>query len=113
MPPLLTYATLFTAISLEVIGTTFLQRSQQFTQIVPTLIMALCYAASFFFLSLVLKSMPLGIAYAIWSGMGIVLVAIVGMIVFNQRLDLPALIGIAMIIGGVLVVNLFSRSVGH
>ena len=78
MPPLLTYATLFTAISLEVIGTTFLQRSQQFTQLVPTLIMALCYAASFFFLSLVLKSMPLGIAYAIWSGMGIVLIAVIG-----------------------------------
>ena len=113
MPPLLTYATLFTAISLEVIGTTFLQRSQQFTQIVPTLIMALCYTASFFFLSLVLKSMPLGIAYAIWSGMGIVLIAVIGFAVFGQKLDLAAVIGLGLIVSGVVVVNLFSDSVSH
>ena len=66
---LTTYATLLTAIVLEVIGTSFLQRSQQFTQILPTVLMGLCYAASFYFLTLVLRSMPLGIAYAIWSGL--------------------------------------------
>ncbi len=113
MPPLLTYVTLFTAIALEVVGTTFLQRSQQFTQAVPTLIMALCYAASFYFLSLALKTMPLGIAYAIWSGLGIVLIALIGLTVFGQRLDLPAIIGLGLIVSGVVVVNLFSDSVSH
>ena len=88
-------------------------RSQQFTQLVPTLIMALCYAASFFFLSLVLKSMPLGIAYAIWSGMGIVLIAVIGFAVFGQKLDLAAVIGLGLIVSGVVVVNLFSDSVSH
>lgn len=113
MPPLLTYVTLFTAIALEVVGTTFLQRSQQFTQVVPTLIMALCYAASFYFLSLALKTMPLGIAYAIWSGLGIVLIALIGLTVFGQKLDLPAMIGLGLIVSGVVVVNLFSDSVSH
>lgn len=107
------YLILFVAICCEVLATSLLPLTQQFTRPLPTLGMALFYAVSFWLLTLVLRSIPLGVAYAIWSGMGIVLVAIVGMIVFNQRLDLPALIGIAMIIGGVLVVNLFSRSVGH
>lgn len=111
--PILTYATLFTAITLEVIGTTFLQRSQQFTQLFPTLMMGLCYAASFFFLSLALKTMPLGIAYAIWSGLGIVLVSVIGLVVFGQKLDLAAIIGLSLIVAGVVVVNLFSNSVTH
>ncbi|CAM3209765.1 small multidrug resistance pump [Paracoccus aminovorans] len=111
--PTLTYATLFTAITLEVIGTTFLQRSEQFTRFLPTLLMGLCYAASFYFLSLALRAMPLGIAYAIWSGLGIVLVSLIGLLAFGQRLDLPAVIGLGMIVGGVVVVNLFSNSVSH
>ncbi len=111
--PFMTYATLFTAIALEVIGTTFLQRSQQFTQLVPTLIMGLCYAASFYFLSLALRTIPLGIAYAIWSGLGIVLIAFIGVVVFGQKLDLPAILGLALIVSGVIVVNLFSSSVTH
>lgn len=110
---LTTYATLFTAIVLEVIGTSFLQRSQQFTQIIPTILMGLCYAASFYFLSHVLRSMPLGIAYAIWSGLGMVLVSVIGLLVFGQKLDLPAVLGLALIVTGVIVVNLFSRTVGH
>ena len=111
--PISTYATLFTAITLEVIGTTFLQRSQQFTQLVPTLAMGLCYAASFYFLSHALRSMPLGIAYAIWSGLGIVLVSMIGLVLFGQKLDLAAIIGLGLIVAGVIVVNLFSDSVTH
>lgn len=111
--PLTTYATLFTSILLEVIGTTCLQRSQQFTQIVPTVLMGLCYAGSFYFLSLVLRSMPLGIAYAVWSGLGIVLVSLIGLVVFGQKLDLPAIVGLGLIIAGVVIVNLFSGSVSH
>lgn len=110
---LTTYATLFTAIVLEVIGTSFLQRSQQFTQAVPTILMGICYAASFYFLSLVLRSMPLGIAYAVWSGLGMVLVSVIGLVIFGQKLDLPAVLGLGLIVTGVIVVNLFSRTVGH
>ena len=71
------------------------------------------YTGAFYFLSMVLRNIPLGIAYAIWSGAGIVLVALVGWLVFKQHLDAPAIIGIGMIIGGVLVINLFSASAGH
>ncbi|QFG36016.1 multidrug efflux SMR transporter [Paracoccus pantotrophus] len=109
----MTYATLFTAITLEVVGTTFLQRSEQFTRLVPTLLMGLCYAGSFYFLSLALRAMPLGIAYAIWSGLGIVLVSLIGLVVFGQRLDFAAVLGLSMIVAGVVIVNLFSGSVTH
>ncbi|MBP6678675.1 MAG: QacE family quaternary ammonium compound efflux SMR transporter [Paracoccus sp.] len=111
--PFLTYATLFAAIVLEVIGTTFLQRSEQFTRLVPTLMTGLCYAASFYFLSLALRTMPLGIAYAIWSGLGIVLVSVIGLLVFGQKLDLAAVTGLSLIVAGVVIVNLFSGSVTH
>ena len=111
--PILTYVTLVIAIALEVTGTSFLQRSEQFTRLLPTLMMAVCYAGSFFFLSQVLRVMPLGIAYAIWSGLGIVFVSLIGLWVFGQRLDAPAVIGLALIITGVVVVNLFSTSVRH
>ncbi|QAR29196.1 multidrug efflux SMR transporter [Paracoccus denitrificans] len=109
----MTYVTLFTAITLEVVGTTFLQRSEQFTRLVPTLLMGLCYAGSFYFLSLALRAMPLGIAYAIWSGLGIVLVSLIGLFLFGQRLDFAAVIGLTMIVAGVVIVNLFSTSVTH
>ncbi|MGA0615166.1 DMT family transporter [Paracoccus sp. KR1-242] len=111
--PILTYATLIVAIVLEVTGTTFLQRSEQFTRLVPTLMMGLCYAGSFYFLSHALRAMPLGIAYAIWSGLGIVLVSLIGLFVFGQRLDVAAIIGLGLIIAGVIVVNLFSGSISH
>lgn len=107
------YVPLVAAIGLEVVGTSLLQRSEQFTKLAPTVGMALCYLASFYLLSLSLRSLPLGIAYAIWSALGIVLVALIGFFVFGQRLDLPAVIGLALIVLGVLVVNLFSRTVGH
>ncbi|MBA5804650.1 MULTISPECIES: SMR family transporter [Rhizobium] len=107
------YGLLFAAIVLEVIGTTALQLSQQFTRIGPTTLVVACYAAAFYCLSLTLKSIPVGIAYAIWSALGIVLISSVGLVFFKQRLDLPAVLGLGLIISGVLVVNLFSKSVSH
>lgn len=112
-PIIAAYGALGIAIVLEVIGTTMLQKSAQFTKLAPTLIMAVCYLAAFYFLSIALKTMPVGLAYAIWSGLGIVLISLVGYLVLGQTLDLPALIGLGLIIAGVLVVNLFSKSLGH
>ncbi|ARC38020.1 QacE family quaternary ammonium compound efflux SMR transporter [Paracoccus yeei] len=111
--PVLTYTMLTVAIALEVVGTTFLQRSEQFTRLFPTLMTAICYGAAFYFLSLTLRTIPLGIAYAIWSALGIVLVSLIGLVVFGQKLDLPAVIGLGLIVAGVVVVNLFSNSVTH
>ncbi len=113
MAPVAVYALLFVAIVLEVIGTTALQLSQQFTRLGPTLVLVVCYAAAFYCLSITLRVIPVGIAYAIWSALGIVLISMVGLIYFKQRLDLPAILGLALIIAGVLVVNLFSKSVSH
>ena len=110
---LITYITLGGAIVLEVIGTTFLQKTEQFTKLSPTLAMAICYIGAFYLLSLVLKTIPVGIAYAIWSGLGIVLISAVGYIVFRQSLDLAAIIGLTLIIIGVVIVNVFSKSVSH
>ncbi|MGI2031647.1 DMT family transporter [Rhizobium panacihumi] len=112
-PALLTYGSLATAIALEVVGTTLLQQSQQFTRLLPTLGMAVCYGTAFYLLTITLKTMPVGIAYAIWSGLGIVLISAVGVVLFKQTLDLAAIIGLGLIIAGVVVVNVFSRSVSH
>jgi small multidrug resistance pump len=106
-------AALAIAIILEVVGTTSLQLSQQFTKLLPTAVMAVCYVASLYFLSLALKTIPIGIAYAIWSGLGIVLISILGYVKFNQALDTPALIGVALIVAGVVIANAFSKSVVH
>ncbi|MBT1159667.1 multidrug efflux SMR transporter [Aminobacter anthyllidis] len=114
MPPLmLAYGALTIAIVCEVAGTAFLLKSEQFSRVVPTLAMAVFYAGSFFFLSQALRALPLSVAYAIWGGVGIILTAGVGVLVFRQPLDLPACIGIAMIVGGVVVVNGFSHAVSH
>ncbi|WFU07924.1 SMR family transporter [Rhizobium sp. CB3090] len=107
------YAMLLVAIVLEVIGTTALQMSQQFTRLGPSIVLVLCYVAAFYFLSLTLRVIPVGIAYAIWSALGIVLISAVGLVFFRQKLDLAAVIGLLLIIAGVLVVNLFSKSVSH
>ncbi|NTF42869.1 multidrug efflux SMR transporter [Rhizobium rhizogenes] len=107
------YAMLVAAIVLEVIGTTALQMSQQFTRLGPTVLLVVCYTAAFYCLSVSLRVMPVGIAYAIWSGLGIVLISAVGLVLFRQKLDLAAIIGLALIIAGVLIVNLFSKSVPH
>jgi small multidrug resistance pump len=112
-PALITYGSLLSAIALEVIGTTLLQQSQQFTRILPTLGMALCYGAAFYLLSITLRVLPVGVAYAIWSGLGIVLISAVGLIVFRQSLDMAAMIGLGFIIAGVVIVNVFSKTVAH
>ena len=107
------YLYLMAAVLAETIGTTALQASQQFTRLVPSVIVVIAYAVSFFLMSLTLKFMPVGIVYAIWSGLGIVLIAAIGFLVFGQRIDLPAIAGMAMIIGGILIIHLFSTSSGH
>ena len=104
---MLTYGALVAAIVCEVIATSFLQQSQQFTRLLPTLLMALFYGAAFYLLAITLRTLPVGVAYAIWSGLGIVLISAIGYFVFRQTLDLPAVIGLSLIIAGVVVVKVF------
>ncbi len=107
------YLYLTIAIIAEVIGTSALKASEGFTQTLPSIVAIIGYGVAFYFLSLVLKAIPVGVAYAIWSGLGVVLVAIVGTVTFNQKLDLAAIIGMLLIIAGVFVMNIFSTSVKH
>jgi len=100
------------AICCEIVATSALKAADGFTRPGPTMVVVAGYAASFYCLSIVLRSVPMGIAYAIWSGVGIVLISLVGLIVYKQRLDGPALAGIALIIAGTLVINLLSKA-GH
>ncbi|MEW6255207.1 MAG: multidrug efflux SMR transporter [Pseudomonadota bacterium] len=109
----MTYLYLLIAIVAEVIATSALKAAEGFTRLVPSLIVAVGYGVAFYCLSLVLRTMPVGIAYAIWSGVGIVLVAAIGAVLYGQKLDLAAMIGLGLIIAGVLVVNLLSKSVSH
>lgn len=108
-----TWLVLLGAIGFEVMGTTLLQQSQQFTKPLPTAGLAVCYGIAFYLLTLALKQMPVGLAYAIWSGLGVVLISLIGLVLFKQKLDGPAIIGLGLIIGGVVVINLFSKSVTH
>ena len=101
------------AIVAEVIATNALKASEGFSKLVPSIIVVVGYGAAFYFLSLVLRVIPVGIAYAIWAGIGIVLVAIVAAIVFKQLPDWPAIIGMSLIISGVVVINVFSKTVSH
>ncbi|MEE4411257.1 MULTISPECIES: SMR family transporter [Serratia] len=101
------------AIVAEVIATTMLKASEGFTRLWPSLAVVVGYAVAFWGLSMVVKTMPLGIVYAIWSGMGIVLVSIAAVFVYQQKLDLPAVIGMGLIIAGVLVINLLSKTAAH
>ena len=109
----MTYILLLIAIVAEVIATSALAKSNGFTVLWPSLIAVLGYGFAFFLLSLVTRTVPVGIVYAVWSGAGIVLVALAGWLLFGQKLDLPAIIGLVMIIAGVLVINLLSKSVSH
>lgn len=109
----MSYLYLTIAIVAEVIATSALKASEGFTNLIPSLIVAVGYGVAFYFLSLVLKTIPVGIAYAIWSGLGIVLISVIGLVLFQQKLDLAAIIGMGLIIAGVLVINLFSSSVSH
>ncbi len=107
------YAYLILAIFAEVIGTTFMKQSEGFTKLVPSLVTAAAYTVAFYFLSLTLKTIPTGIAYAIWSGLGIVLISAVAWTFQGQKLDAPAIIGMGLIISGVVVMNLFSKMSAH
>lgn len=101
------------AITSEVIATTALKSSEGFSRFWPSLIVVVGYGIAFYALSMTLRTIPLGIAYAVWSGLGIVLVTLIAMMLYGQRLDMPAIIGIALIILGVVVINLFSKSSLH
>ena len=101
------------AIFCEVVGTSALNVSDGYSKPVPTAISLFSFAVSFFLLSLALKTIPVGVAYAIWSGAGIVLISAIGYFVFKQSLDGPALFGIGLILAGVIIINRFSNTIGH
>jgi small multidrug resistance pump len=100
------------AIVSEVIATSALKASEGFSRLAPSVIVVAGYLVAFYFLALTLKTIPVGVAYAIWSGAGVALIALVGWVVFGQRLDPPALIGMALIVAGVVVMQVFSKSTG-
>ncbi|MBC3931487.1 MAG: DMT family transporter [Undibacterium curvum] len=101
------------AIVCEVIATSALKASDGFTRLWPSVILVLGYSASFYCLSMTLRTIPVGIAYAIWSGVGVVLISLVAWILYGQKLDLAAMLGIALIVAGVVVLNLFSKTAAH
>ncbi|WP_068084551.1 SMR family transporter [Polycladidibacter stylochi] len=107
------YLSLGLAIIMEVAGTSLLTVSEQFSRLLPSIGVTVCYAASFYFLSISLSSFPVGIAYAIWSGLGILLISSIGYSFFGQTLDIPAIIGLGFILVGVIIVNVFSKSSLH
>jgi small multidrug resistance pump len=107
------YLALGIAIVAEVIATTALKASDSFSRPLPALLTVAGYAIAFFFLSITLRTMSTGIAYAIWSGLGIVLITLVSFVVYQQKIDLPGLLGMALIVAGVVVLNVFSKSAAH
>lgn len=104
-----TYFLLVLAIAAEVVGTSALQASQQFTRVVPSVVVLVAYGLAFYLLSLTLKTLPVGVVYAVWSGLGVVFIAVIGRVVFGQKLDAAAIVGIGLILAGVLVLHLFSE----
>lgn len=109
----MTYLYLAIAIVAEVVATSFLKSCEGFTRLWPSVVVLAGYAFAFYFLSLTLRSLSVGIVYAIWSGVGIVLVSLIAWILFGQKLDLPAIVGMFLIVIGVVVINLFSGSVAR
>jgi len=107
------YLLLAAAIVAEVAATTALARSAGFTRLGPSVIVVIGYGAAFYLLSLVLQTMPTGVVYGLWSGLGVLLITLVAWIWGRQPLDLPAVAGLALIAAGVLVINVFSKSAGH
>ncbi|MCM0755025.1 multidrug efflux SMR transporter [Desulfovibrio aminophilus] len=107
------YLYLSMAIVAEVVGTSALKASQGFTMLCPGIVAIAAYGASLYLLSIVLKTIPVGVAYAIWSGVGISLIAIIGAVLFDQVPDIPAIAGIVLIMTGVAVINVFSKNAGH
>ncbi|MFP1918509.1 SMR family transporter [Lonsdalea quercina] len=110
---MMTYLYLFLAIVAEVIATTALKLSDSFTRLVPSIVTLVFYAVAFYCLTITMRTLPTGVIYAIWSGAGIVLIAGVSWAIYGQRLDLPAVLGMGLIIAGVIVINVFSKSVTH
>lgn len=107
------YLYLAVAILAEVIATSALKASEEFTKLYPSLIVVVGYSIAFYFMTLVLRTIPIGITYAIWSGLGIILVAIIGIVLYKETPDIPAIIGMGLIISGVAVIHLFSESIKH
>lgn len=107
------YVSLLIAIAFELVGTSLLKASDGFSRLWPTVGSLLGYLGAFYFLSISLRTIPVGLAYAIWSGVGIVLISLIGWFAFKQRLDLPALVGMGLIVAGVIVINAFSKSAVH
>jgi len=107
------YLYLVIAIIAEVAATSALKASAEFTRLFPSLIVIIGYGVAFYFMTLVLRTIPIGITYAIWSGVGIVLVSVVGVFLYKQIPDIPAIIGMGLIIIGVVVIHVFSKTVNH
>ncbi|MGB4788436.1 MAG: SMR family transporter [Lentibacter algarum] len=107
------YLYLAIAVAFETIGTSAMQASQQFTRLWPSVLVVVGYAISFYFMALTLRFMPVGIVYALWSGLGIILIALIGYAVFGQKLDLPAIAGLGLIIAVIVVIQLFSNATAH
>lgn len=107
------YIYLLIAVVAETIATSALQASQQFSRLWPSIVVITGYGAAFFMLSLSLRDIPVGVAYALWSGIGVVLIAGIGWWVFGQKLDLATIVGLALIVAGIVVINLFSQNGGH
>lgn len=107
------YVYLAISIVAEVIATSALKASDGFSKLWPSVIVVIGYGIAFHFLALTLKTIPVGVAYAIWAGAGVTIVAIVGWLLFGQKLDAPAIIGMAMIVGGVVIMQAFSKTTGH
>jgi len=101
------------AIISEVVATSTLKATEEFTRVWPSIVVVIGYALAFYFLTLTLRTIPIGIAYALWSGIGIVLVVIAGFILYNQSVDLAAVVGIGLIVLGVAVINVFSKTAMH
>ncbi|MBW2564096.1 MAG: QacE family quaternary ammonium compound efflux SMR transporter [Deltaproteobacteria bacterium] len=107
------YIYLAVAIVAEVAATSALKASEEFTKLIPSSIVVVGYGVAFYLLTLVLRTIPVGITYAVWAGLGIVLVAFVGAILYKQIPDIPAIIGIGLIIAGVVIINVFSKTISH
>lgn len=107
------YVILLIAVMFEGLGSTSLQASQQFTRFWPSVGVVVGFGSAFWCMMIVLQYLPLGITYAIWSGLGICLTAFLGWLIFKQQVDLPAMIGMGMIIAGIVVINLFSKTATH
>jgi len=107
------YLYLAIAIISEVIGTSALKASHEFTKIIPSIIVLVGYSLAFYFMTLTLRTIPIGITYAIWSGAGIVLVALVGIILYKETPNIPTIIGMAFIIIGIMIIHFFSKTINH